>query len=148
MSKATRWILVVPAALATWFAIFFFLGDYYSGLTSQCDSAPALPECQTAWYLTQKAYLPAFGAAISAIVVVLVVYLVAPSNKLRAAWVSCAVGSALAAAMSVADQAAAVSAISAGLATVCVLTWLARKPTLGDTGSMSPNTSLERTRDR
>jgi hypothetical protein len=89
------------------------------------------------WFLLQKRYLPSLGAGISAIAVVVAVYLVAPEHKVRAAWVSCAIGSVIAALLAVGDQVAAISAISAGLLATSLLTLLNRKAVDVGTGHVA-----------
>jgi len=96
MNKHLRWILLVPCVLASWLVVFVVVGSWYSKVTDRCTSAPALPECNDVLYLALKNGLPSLGAAIAAVLVLLVAFAVAPSAKGLVTRTSFAVGAAFA----------------------------------------------------
>jgi len=96
MNKHLRWILLVPCVLASWLAVFFAVGSWYSNITSRCNSAPTLPECADPVYLALENGLPSLGAAVAAALVLLVAFVVAPSAKGVVTRICFAVGAAVA----------------------------------------------------
>jgi hypothetical protein len=97
MNPRLRWILLIPAVVASWYVIVSGFGTYYQRLTSDCSSAPDLPQCTSFWYVVQTSFLPILAAAVSAVTVVLVAYAVAPTKKLSVARICFGVGAAIAA---------------------------------------------------
>ena len=96
MGHALRWVLLLPAVLGTWLGVFYLFADYHRSLTAPCESAPSLPQCTDPLNVFLVNILPSLGAAVSAVLVLYVTFLMAPSKKLEAVRICFGVGAAIA----------------------------------------------------
>ena len=143
MSPTLRWILILPAAIAAWYAALFIGIALYQGLEALCPPDQVESgHCFAPWFLPASSALIAFGAALAAAFVMIACTLLAPSHKRQVAIATFVVGTLVAIAMgwnlAVAPM---VAAITAGATVLVIL--LRRLAPLS-----LPNTSLERTRER
>ena len=151
MGRALRWILLLPGVLASWLGTFYVFAEYHRSLTAPCDSAPSLPECTDPLRVLLVNTLPSFGAAFSAVLVLLVTYLIAPTARMTAVRICFGVGAAIAVVGAWANAVAqswdmffaACAALVAGTIAVLVIAKLGAVKE----AAMTPNTSLERTRE-
>ena len=97
MTALVRWVLAPIGGLVAWHAT-LFLGLVAVGvLDSMCPPDKIVSGmCQADWYEPAFDALVAVFAGISAVVVVLVPALIAPTHRLRMAWVAYGVGAAFA----------------------------------------------------
>jgi len=152
MGHVLRWILLLPGVLASWLGVFYVFGAYYSNLTAPCDSAPTLPECTDPLHVLLTKTLPSLGAAVSAVLVVSVAFLIAPTAKVKVMRLCFCVGVAIAFTGAWINAVAknwdmffaACSALAAGIFAVKLISRFAQ----GDKSTMTPNISLERTGER
>jgi hypothetical protein len=100
LSRVIRWLLLVPSAVVGWYFAFFISLALHEVVVGRCYDSDARPPdyCQASWFPREFLHdaLVLFGVGLSAVVVVLVAALVAPSHKAHAAWVTLAAGAALA----------------------------------------------------
>ena len=100
LSSAIRWLLLVPSAVAAWYVAFFVSFLLHEVVVGRCFGSDAPPPeyCQAAWFPREFLHdaLVFFGVGLSAVVVVLVAAVVAPSHKGHVAWVALAAGATLA----------------------------------------------------
>jgi hypothetical protein len=142
MSPTLRWTLILPAAIAAWYAALFIGIALYQGVETLC--APDQVEsghCFAPWFLTASNALIVFGAGLAAVFVMLACTLLAPAHKREVAIATFVLGALVAISMgwklAIAPM---LSAIVAGAIVLVIL--LRRYPSLS-----RPNKSLERTRD-
>jgi hypothetical protein len=122
-----RWLLLVPSVVAAWyFAVFvsIVLREVVVGRCFGSDAPP--PEyCQASWFPREflADALLLFGVGLSAVVVVAVAAVVAPSHKRHVAWVALVAGAILATVMGYGIGAVAevAVAIAAGVLTAVVV---------------------------
>jgi hypothetical protein len=125
--SAFRWLLLVPSAGVGWYVVFFVSLVLHDVVVGRCFSSDGpLPEyCQAPWFPREFLHdaLVLFGVGTSAVVVVTVAAVVAPSHKRLVAWVALAVGAALATVMGYGSGAVAEAAvaIAAGVLTAVVV---------------------------
>jgi hypothetical protein len=151
MGHALRWILLLPGVLASWLGTFYVFAEYHRHLTAPCDSAPSLPECTDPLRVLLVNTLPSIGAAVSAVLVLVVTYLIAPTARMKAVRICFGVGAAIAFAGAWANAvaqswgmfSAACAALVAGTIAVLVMSKMA----IPREAAMTPNTSFERTRE-
>jgi hypothetical protein len=96
LPNVVRWVLVVPSAIVAWYFALFVGALLFGSLVAPCWSsdAPAPAFCQAAWFpleLLEQTIVP-FGAGLSAVLVVLVSAIVAPSHRAAVAWIALSVG--------------------------------------------------------
>jgi len=151
MGRALRWILLLPGVLASWLGTFYVFAEYHLSLTAPCDSAPSLPECTDPLRVFLVMTLPAIGAAVSAVLVLLVTYLIAPTAKMKAVRICFGVGAAIAFTGAWANMVSKnwdmFSAACAALVAGTIAIWLISRVVGAKEAAMTPNTSLERTRE-
>ena len=114
--SAIRWLLLVPSAVAAWCFVFFFSLVLHEVVVGRCFNSDAPPPayCQASWFPREFLHdaLVLFGAGLSAVVVVIVAAVVAPSHKRHVAWVALAAGAILAAVMAYGSGAVAEGAVA------------------------------------
>jgi hypothetical protein len=103
LSSVIRWILVVPSAVVAWYFALLVSAVLFGLVVAPCMSsdAPSPDFCEAAWYpreALQRGIL-FFGAGLSAIFVVAVSALMAPSHRTHVAWTAVGAGAAVAIAM-------------------------------------------------
>ena len=143
MPQWIRWILILPAAIAAWYAALFIGVALYQGAESLCPASQIESgHCIAPWFRPVSEGLVAFGAALAAVLVMIVCTLLAPTHRRQVAIATFAVGAAVAIYMGLGanSYAAMVSAIVAGAVVLAILLRRLAPFSL-------PNTSLERTRE-
>jgi len=92
-----RWLCLVPAALLAWYAALVIGLLAHSGLDRLCPPALMVSGwCTAGWYRSASDAVICFGAALSAVLVLLAAAWVAPSSKTQVIWVTLATGSSVA----------------------------------------------------
>lgn len=86
----------MPGVLATWVGVFYVFAVYHRSLTAPCDSGLSLPECTDPLQIFLVNTLPSFGAATSAVLVLIVTFLIAPTARVKAVRICFCVGAAIA----------------------------------------------------
>jgi hypothetical protein len=125
--SAIRWLLLIPSAVAAWYVAVFvsvLLREIVVGRCLGSDSPP--PEyCQASWFPVEflSDALLFFGVGLSAVAVVVVAAVVAPSHKAPVAWVALGAGAILATVMgySAGAVAEAAFAIASGVLAAVVV---------------------------
>jgi hypothetical protein len=135
MMRIVRWALVLPAALAAWYAV-FLAGLIVHGWVERTFCRPeemVSGVCGSLRMLRILHGVVVLFVALSAVAVELAAVLTAPEQKLKIAWITFAVGSALAIFMAIEAESPmeGVAAVAAGLLTALAVTrrrW-SRSPT-------------------
>jgi hypothetical protein len=143
MSRIIRWLLVLPAALAAWYAALFLGIALYEGVEALCPFGQVVSgRCIAPWFVDASDAFIASGAALAAALVMIACTFVAPTHRRHVAIATFAVGTVVAIMMGWTTFAAAtIAAIIAGAVVLVIL--LLRLAPLS-----LPNISLERTRER
>lgn len=143
MSPVIRWILILPAAIAAWYTALFVGIALYQGIEALCPPDQVESgHCFAPWFLTTSNALIVFGAALAAVLVMLVCTWIAPAHKRQVAIATFALGTLVAIGMG--WDLAFAPTLGAIVAGAVVLTILLRRY-----ASFSrPNKSLERTCER
>ena len=114
--SAIRWLLIVPSAVAAWYFAFFVSLVLHEVVVGRCLNSDAPPPeyCQASWFPREFLHdtLVFFGVGLSAVVVVMVAAVVAPSHKRHVAWVALAAGATLAAVVGYSAGAVAEAAVA------------------------------------
>ena len=125
--SAIRWLLLIPSVVAAWYFAVFVSVVLREVVVGRCFGSDAPPPgyCQASWFpreLLGDALL-FFGVGLSAVVVVVVAALVAPSHKRYVAWVALVAGAIVATAMAYGTGAIAevAVAIAAGVLAAVVV---------------------------
>jgi membrane protein DedA with SNARE-associated domain len=96
-------LLLVPSTVAAWCFAFFMSVVLHEVVVGRCldSDAPAPEYCRASWFPLEflRDALVFFGVGLSAVAVVMVAAVVAPSHKRHVAWIALTAGAALAAAM-------------------------------------------------
>ena len=127
LPSVVRWILVVPSAIVAWYFALLVSALLFAFIVAPCmDSDSPQPYfCDAAWYPRQALFrgIYFFGAGLSAVLVVAVSVLVAPSHRPRVAWTAVATGAAIASVMTFRTDlfVVAVFAIACGVTTAVVV---------------------------
>jgi hypothetical protein len=142
MPSVFRWILMLPAAIAAWYAALFIGIAVYQGVEALCPADQVESgHCFAPWFATTSNVLIVFGAALAAVLVMIVCTSLAPSHKRQVAMATFALGTLVA--ISMGWKSAVTAMLGAILAGTMVLVILLRRY-----ASLSrPNKSLERTRE-
>jgi MFS family permease len=142
MSPVLRWILILPAAIATWYATLFTGIALYQGVEALCPPDQVESgHCFAPWFLTASNALIVFGAALAAVLVMFVSASLAPAHKRQVAIATFALGTLVA--ISMGWKLAVAPMLGAIVAGAIVLVILLRRY-----ASLSrPNKSLEQTRE-
>jgi hypothetical protein len=143
MSRIIRWVLVLPAALAAWYAALFISIALYEGVEALCPFGQVVSgQCVAPWFVDASDAFIAFGAALAAALVVSACTFVAPTHRRHVAIATFVVGAVVAIMMGWATfVAATITAIISGAVVLVFLLWRLAPVSL-------PNNSLDRTRDR
>jgi hypothetical protein len=116
LSSVIRWLLLVPCAVAAWYFAVVVSVVLREIVVGRCLGSDApLPEyCQASWFpLKFLDYALLFlGVGLSAVVVVVVAAVVAPSHKSHVAWVALGAGAILATVMGYSTGAVAEAAVA------------------------------------
>lgn len=125
MAHTIRWILILPAAVASWYAALFLGLAMYRGLESFCPEDQMVSgHCFAPWFSAATDVLFAFGAALAAVLVMVSCTWVAPTHKRPVAIATFAVGAMVAMFLgrgSSQGMASMVAAILAGAVTLAIL---------------------------
>lgn len=97
-SSVVRWILVVPSAIIAWYVAVLVSAVLVAFLIAPCmdSDAPQPQFCEAAWFDPVRRGVFFFGVGLSAILVVTISALVAPSHRTAVAWTAVGTGSAVA----------------------------------------------------
>jgi hypothetical protein len=86
MPHALRWILILPAAIAAWYAALFIGIALYQGVEALCPRDQVESgHCVAPWFMGASNALIAFGAALAAVLVMIACTLIAPAQKRQVA---------------------------------------------------------------
>jgi hypothetical protein len=142
MSRMIRWLLILPAALAAWYAALFISIALYRGVDALCPFGQVVSgRCSAQWFLDASDVFVAIGAALAAALVMIACTLLAPTHRGYVAIATFVVGTFAAIMMGWNNFAAAtIAAIFSGAIVLAILLWRLAPLSL-------PNTSLERTRE-
>jgi len=127
LPSVVRWILVVPSAVVAWYFALLVSALLFGFIVAPCmDSDGPQPYfCEAAWYPRQALFraIYFFGAGLSAVLVVVVSVLMAPSHRAGVAWAAVGTGAAAASAMTYRTDlfVVAVFAIACGATTALVM---------------------------
>ena len=127
-----RWILVIPSALAAWYAAFIFSLLVGAIVVGPCiDSEYPQPRfCEAPWVQFALAHhLPIrVGIGLSAVLVVIVSAIVAPYHRVAVAWAALGVGAIVASVMGYGADAVAEAAVAvaSGLLAAVLVSLFAR----------------------
>jgi hypothetical protein len=143
MSRMIRWILVLPTALAAWYAALFISIALYRGVEALCPFGQVESgRCFAPWFLDSSDAFIASGAALAAALIMIACTLLAPTHRRQVAITTFIVGTIAAIMMGWETFAAAtIAAIISGAIVLVILLWRLAPLSL-------PDTSLERTRGR
>ena len=97
MNKSLRWFAVLPSAVLAW-GLAFFVSLYVLGAAENYFCPADLltsSGCYAPWWSDVERGAAAFGAALAAVLVVVISTIVAPAQKRRVAWYSFGVGAVL-----------------------------------------------------
>jgi hypothetical protein len=119
-----RWLLIPFACVAAWY-VALFVGIFLLSVAESFCPADEMVSgmCIAPWYRTVEAAIFCFSTALSAVLVVLAAFVVAPHEKATVAWIAFAVGVVVAFYFAIMTSAWPLfaSALLAGLITVSVL---------------------------
>ena len=123
MSQLIRWVLILPAAVAAWYAALVIGIGLYASLKKFCPLDQIVSGgCTAPWYLMAEKAVVAFGAALAAVFVMTTCTFLAPSHKREIAITTFAIGSIVAIYMGAyLFFAQMVSAVIAGAITLFIL---------------------------
>ena len=124
MPRSIRWILILPAAIAAWYVALFIGLGLYKALEAFCPASQVESgHCFAPWFRPVSDGLIAFGAALAAVLVMIVCTLLAPTHRRHVAIATFAVGAVIAVFMGLAANAyaAMVSAVVAGAVVLAIL---------------------------
>jgi hypothetical protein len=97
MSHTIRWILILPAAIAAWFAALFMGITMYRGVELLCPSDQmSSGHCFAPWFETVTDALIALGAALAAVLIMVSCTWLAPAHKREVAITTFVVGTSVA----------------------------------------------------
>jgi hypothetical protein len=120
-----RWALVVPSAVLAWYVAVFFGVLFSAFVVAPCSDSDAPPPqfCEAAWFVPVRLGVVPFWVGVSAIMVVTVSALVAPSHRAAVAWLAAGIGTAVALVMGYSAEAffEAVVAIACGVLAAVVV---------------------------
>ena len=125
--SVVRWILVVPSAIVAWYFALLVSALLFGFIVAPCmDSDSPQPYfCDAAWYPRQALFrgIYFFGAGLSAVLVVAVSVLMAPSHRTGVAWIAAGAGAAVASVMTYRTDLFVVAAfaIACGVTTATVV---------------------------
>ena len=92
LSSVIRWLVLVPSAVVAWYFAVFVSVVLREIVVGRCFGSDAPPPeyCQASWFPREflSDALLFFGVGLSAVVVVVVAAVVAPSHKRHVAWVA------------------------------------------------------------
>ena len=152
MYHSLRWFLLLPGVIASWLGTFYVFAEYQRTLSRPCESANSLPECTDPLHVFFVNALPSIGAAVSAVLVLVVTYLIAPTARMKSVRICFGVGAAIAIAGALMNAVAQswdmFSAACAAPVAGAIAVWAIVKLAATKEAAMTPNTSLERTRAR
>jgi hypothetical protein len=143
MWQATRWALILPAAIVAWYSALLIAVALFQGSEALCPAKyMESGGCHAPWSSLVEEVLVAFGAALAAALVMIACTTLAPAHKREVAIATFAAGTIVAVIMG--WNRFLIPMIAAILAGALVLTLLLRRyPSFS-----LPNKSLERTRER
>jgi MFS family permease len=117
-----RWVLILPSAVAAWFAA-FIVGMLTMSMAEHLCPPEKLVSgaCDVPWWGYVERSVSSFGAALAAVLVVAAATFVAPSHKRKVAWWSFGIGACVAALMGFLFVPELISALVAGGITAAVV---------------------------
>jgi len=154
MIDRLRWLLLAPSILASWLGVFYVFASYHRSLTAPCESGPMPAQCGDPLHVFLVQALPSFGAAVSAVLVLTVTFVVAPVAKIKAARLCFCIGMAIAITgiwVNAVERNwdyffAACSALIAGLVALKVISWIHLTKQFAITHNAPMNAHLSRSR--
>ena len=97
MSRAIRWVLILPAAIAAWYAAVFITIGLYEGVDVICPLGRIESgRCFAPWFLEASDAFIALGAALAAALVMIACTLLAPTHRRHVAIATFVVGTVVA----------------------------------------------------
>ena len=147
VSSVIRSLLLVPSVVAAWYFAVFVSVVLREVVVGRCFGSDAPPPeyCQASWFPREFLgdALLFFGVGLSAVVVVVVAAVVAPSHKRHVAWVALGAGAILATVMgySTGAVAEAAVAIASGVSAAVVMsrTTIGSRDATGAPTNVVPN---------
>jgi len=127
MRTRLRWVLVVPAAIAAWYAVFIiglFTHDLVENTLCPSDQLES-GTCTNETVIAQLHVVVHVFVALSAVAVILAAVFVAPSHKKVVAWIALLCGATVASLFAVAAEAwsEGLVALMAGITVTALLGW-------------------------
>jgi hypothetical protein len=114
--SAIRWLLLIPSAVAAWYVVVVISVLLREVIVGRClgSDSPRPEYCQASWFPLEflSDALLFFGVGLSAVAVVVVAAVAAPSHKAQVAWVALIAGAILAALMGYGTGAVAEAAVA------------------------------------
>jgi hypothetical protein len=142
MSRAIRWVLILPAAIAAWYAALFITIGLYQGVEAICPLGRIESgRCLAPWFLSASDAFIALGAALAAALIMVACTLLAPTHKRHVAIATFVAGTVTAIMAGWRDFESAVLAAIVSGAIVLATLYLRLAPL------SPPIKSLERTRE-
>ena len=130
MITSFRWLMVIPAGVAAWYFA-LLIGLRLLGLVqSLCPPEKMISGfCQASWYPAAERATICFGAATSALLVVVAATLVAPSHRIAMSRVALGAGTCVATLLAVQTDTylALVSAVTAGAIAVLGISYFSHR---------------------
>ena len=130
MRNVLRWILLVPATFMAWHVALLIGLLLYSYVESFCPPSEMVSGvCTADWFRQAAPAIFCFGAALAAVLIILVVAVTAPFYKIEVVWITFLIGSAVALGFAVAAEAwlEFASAVTAGLVSATATSQVIRK---------------------
>ena len=137
MIPVLRWLAVLPASIAAWFAALFVGMHLHSVVGSFCPPELVVSgQCTAAWYPMADKIVVCVAVALSAAVVVVTAAFVAPSHRAGIARLALALGIAVAAVMAIPSGLywELASAVAAGIGAVLLVSARERRETRSTSG--------------
>jgi hypothetical protein len=142
LARFVRWLLIVPAAVATWYAALVLGMSLHLGLDALCPADQVVSgRCVAPWYQAASAVVSCIGAGLAALLILLSCTLLAPTHRRLVAIATFIAGAVVASFMGF--SAGAFGPMVTAIVTGAVVLWVLLRQL---TPLALPNISLERTR--
>jgi hypothetical protein len=141
MMRFVRWLLIIPTAVAAWYAALVSGISLHRGVDALCPADQVVSGlCVAPWYEAASATVICMGAGLAAVLILLACTLLAPSHRRRVAIATFIVGAVVAIVMGISANAFGplVTAIVAGGVILRILLWRLAPLTLPNNSPASP----------